>query len=215
MEFFIPSLGDIASWAAAAIAGSLLTNYLGAGYLKKKGENLATKEDIQDLVAQVSAVTKATKEIEAAVSGDLWDRQKRWELKRDLMLEVATRVSDFTRELGALNACFAANLDEDSLGFIDGFHKRLQSLLKTSYEYDEAVGRLVIVCDKTTALCLEEFRAISNLMSVKISEKDRTAYDLMRGELQQKSAALIRSIRSELGLKMKSVTDSEGGEGLP
>ena len=45
--------------------------YVGS-YLKKKGENLATREDISALVAQVATVTKTTKEIEAAISCDLW-----------------------------------------------------------------------------------------------------------------------------------------------
>ncbi|MGD0291317.1 MAG: hypothetical protein ABSC63_16915 [Candidatus Binataceae bacterium] len=37
-------------------------------YLKKKGENLATHEDIDKLVTQVSAVTVATKQIEAKIT---------------------------------------------------------------------------------------------------------------------------------------------------
>jgi len=50
-------------------------------YLKKKGENLATHEDIDKLVDQVQAVTKATKEIETKISSDLWDRQKQWDVE--------------------------------------------------------------------------------------------------------------------------------------
>lgn len=67
--------------------------YLGS-YLKKKGENLATREDIEGLVEQVSAVTKATKEIEAKISSDVWDRQKQWELKRDLLLDAVKRMDE-------------------------------------------------------------------------------------------------------------------------
>jgi hypothetical protein len=44
--------------------------YLGS-YLKKKGENLATHEDINKLVDQVSAVTTATKQIETKISSVL------------------------------------------------------------------------------------------------------------------------------------------------
>jgi len=43
--------------------------YLGA-YLKKKGENLATHEDIGKLLDQVRAVTTITKEIEAKISDE-------------------------------------------------------------------------------------------------------------------------------------------------
>ena len=66
--------------------------YLGS-YLKKKGENLATHEDIDKLVEQVRAVTTTTKEIEAKISGELWDRQKRWEAKRDSLLGAVKSLS--------------------------------------------------------------------------------------------------------------------------
>jgi hypothetical protein len=51
-------------------------------YLKKKGENLATHEDIGKLIDQVRAVTITTKEIEASISDRSWNRQKHWEMKR-------------------------------------------------------------------------------------------------------------------------------------
>ena len=54
-------------------------------YMNKKGENLATHEDIDKLVDQVRAVTQTAKEIETKISSDLWDRQKQWELKRDIL----------------------------------------------------------------------------------------------------------------------------------
>lgn len=56
--------------------------YFGS-YLKKKGENLATHEDIDKLVVQVSAVTTTTKEIEATISNVTWKRERKyeWQLK--------------------------------------------------------------------------------------------------------------------------------------
>jgi hypothetical protein len=50
--------------------------YLGA-YLRKKGENLTTHEDIEKLNDQVRVVTTTTKKIEAKISGELWNREKR------------------------------------------------------------------------------------------------------------------------------------------
>jgi len=47
-----------------------------AAYLKRKGENLATHEDIDQLVRQVSAVTHTTEEIKSKISVDVWRRQK-------------------------------------------------------------------------------------------------------------------------------------------
>ena len=58
--------------------------YLGS-YLKKKGANLATREDLDDLVEQMSAVTQATKAIEAQISDQAWNKQRHWEMKRDAL----------------------------------------------------------------------------------------------------------------------------------
>lgn len=53
--------------------------YFGS-YFKKKGENLATREDIAE-------ITRTQKEIEAKVSDRSWDRQKQWEMKRDALVK--------------------------------------------------------------------------------------------------------------------------------
>ncbi len=61
--------------------------YLGA-YFKKKGENLATHEDITKLVGQVSAVTTTTSRIEATVSNEMWQRQTVRNEKREAYFQV-------------------------------------------------------------------------------------------------------------------------------
>lgn len=67
--------------------GGWIGSFLGA-YLKKKGENLATHEDVGKLVDQMTAITQATKTIESSISDKSWDRQKQWELKRDAVFAV-------------------------------------------------------------------------------------------------------------------------------
>ena len=47
-------------WALTTLVSAFIGSYLGA-YLKKKGENLATHEDVNKLVQQVQAVTSATR----------------------------------------------------------------------------------------------------------------------------------------------------------
>ena len=89
----------------------LVLSFIGAGggayfgaYLKKKGENVATHEDIGKLVEQMAAVTKTTKGIEAAISDDIWGRQRRWELKRDTILQAMDEISNIQGPLSALTA---------------------------------------------------------------------------------------------------------------
>jgi hypothetical protein len=58
-------------------------------YAAKKGENLATKEDIAQL-------TKIVEGIKADISDKVWDRQRQWEMRRDA-------VADVFKSLGPLN----------------------------------------------------------------------------------------------------------------
>ena len=67
---------------AAAVAA-----YLGV-YWAKRGQNKAIHQDLDKLLDQTNAVTQATKSIEAAISNEMWDRQKRWEIKRDVLFEL-------------------------------------------------------------------------------------------------------------------------------
>jgi hypothetical protein len=64
-------------WLALTTIGVWFAAYFGS-YFHKKGENFATHEDIDKLVDQVRAVTTTTKQIEAKISNEVWDRQKQW-----------------------------------------------------------------------------------------------------------------------------------------
>jgi hypothetical protein len=66
--------------------------YLGS-YLKKKGEILATKEDFDSLRTQTHELTVATKEIEAKVNDQVRNRQRQWEMKKELFIAAAQTVA--------------------------------------------------------------------------------------------------------------------------
>jgi hypothetical protein len=70
-------------------------------YAGEKGKNLARKEDLDVILAEVRAVTKSQREIEAKISGDLWDRQMRWQQKRDIYARLLETIGEFQMILGA------------------------------------------------------------------------------------------------------------------
>lgn len=91
--------------ATAIVAG--LGAYFGA-YLKKKGESLATREDLEKLVRQTEAVTSATKRIEEQISDEFWQRRCRWEAKRDTIFEAMKRLGEFEAAIAQLAGSMAA-----------------------------------------------------------------------------------------------------------
>jgi hypothetical protein len=70
-------------FAVALVAG--LGAYFGS-YLREKGKNLATRED-------VDRVVRATEEIRSQVGGDLWLRQRVWDFKRETYTALLERLT--------------------------------------------------------------------------------------------------------------------------
>lgn len=73
--------------------GLVVFPYLRA-YAAKRGENLATRDDMDKLEKQVAAVTRITEEIKTEISTGLWDRQRRWDMKREVIFQAAKRLSE-------------------------------------------------------------------------------------------------------------------------
>ncbi len=71
--------------AIAVVAG--LSAYLGT-YLREKGRNLATKED-------VDKITRATEEIKAQISSQQWVKQRRRELQLDVVKDLNKLLAEF------------------------------------------------------------------------------------------------------------------------
>lgn len=65
-----------------------------AAYSGEKGKNLARKEDLDAILAEVRAVTITQKDIEAKLTDQVWDRQNRWNQKREIYAELVKQTSD-------------------------------------------------------------------------------------------------------------------------
>jgi hypothetical protein len=96
--------------AALTLVIGVLIGYLKSytsAYAAKKGETTAIQEKLKTLVEQGRTLTQATKEIEAKISDDVWARQRRWELKKEIALEVLRVFGDLQfslRTFGVANA---------------------------------------------------------------------------------------------------------------
>jgi len=55
-----------------------------SGYAEEKGKRLATKEDIENVIVQVRAVTHETESIRTEMQSGMWERQTGWNQKRDI-----------------------------------------------------------------------------------------------------------------------------------
>lgn len=147
-------MGKYASYAVTTFVAAGAGAYLGS-YLKKKGENLATHEDIGKLVDQMKAVTQATKEIEAKISNEVWSRQKRWEVQQAALLESLKELASSEAFLWSLVHAYGAMDGETEQG--------IQLRKDASEKYMTAINAFwrtqlatAIVCGKNISDALEK-----------------------------------------------------------
>jgi hypothetical protein len=129
-------------------AGISLVSLLSAGigayfgaYLKKKGENLATHEDFNDLKKQTGELTQATKEIEAKISDELWAGQRQWEMKRDAAVGTLESYQRFRDASGR----FVSADDEYNKKGAEFAESMGEERVKAAVEWRQAFNKLVDV----------------------------------------------------------------------
>src|SRR6202049_1430581 len=190
MEPYIP-------WGLAILVG-MLVGFL-AGYAKRKGENLSIHEDIDKLVDQVRAVTLATREIEGKISNDVWDRQKRWELKRDVLFEAAKRVAEVDEALVSLDSTLQVEQRPDDPVFIQSVYKKTVKWSDASSRFDDAKLLVAIVCRKETIEAIDDFGLFVGQVATEITKnRDAEICKKSRKELALKLIAARAAIRKEL-----------------
>lgn len=135
----------LVSFVLGAVGGGAGA-YFGS-YLKRKGENVATHEDIDKLVAQVAAVTKTTKEIEAKISTEVWDRQKQWEIKKEAVFEVLKAAGSLHSTIGSLHATYQAT-PGDALHETQSRLDAYNEFSKAHSDFTRAAGLASIVVNK-------------------------------------------------------------------
>jgi hypothetical protein len=170
-------------------------------YLKKKGENLATHEDIALLVEQVRAVTTATKEIEAKISTEVWDRQKRWEMKRDLLFEATRRLAAADESLMNFNSACEIERRHKQRGEAVSLETKLKASDKwvdASNKFEETSLLVGIVCGKEVTEACFNHRFFTRQIADKLYSNDAEIYFKSIKELVAKSGAVTAAIRKEL-----------------
>jgi hypothetical protein len=185
--------------------------YLGS-YFKKKGENLATHEDINKLVDQVRAVTTTTKEIEAKISGDLWDRQKQWELKRDILFDAAKRLSEVENKLLSLYTFWRVQKAEgiQNPQIQVEASEDMTAWQKSCSAFEETGSLVMVSCSEAT---MKAFGKLINLLhstAAAIVNGDEEMYTRAQEERTKKLIAVKVQIRKELGLKLDPPSQSSG-----
>jgi hypothetical protein len=194
-----------ASWLL--YPGLFVVSLVGAAagaYFKRRAENLATHDDLDKLVAQMSAVTATTENIKAAISDDVWDRQRQWEMKRDSIFDFIRALGELDNALFELNFAYSQSIpDEDDLKTrVLGKRKEKREAFDlcnskidgARFLTDVIVGRNFA---KAIFECVNEMRSIAT----KVLGGDADYYMGAQLSLAEKISAVNVAARNELNLK--------------
>lgn len=194
-------LQTLAVWSLVTLVSAFLGSFL-PSYFKKKAENLATHEDIDKLVDQVSAVTKTTKEIEAKISGDLWDRQKRWELKREVLFDAMRRLPELEDALLSVDSVLRTENQNRKPGDPEWYEakaERMERWSKATTAFDETRLFVSVVCGREANDAFDEVGMFANSVAAEITKNDLEIYRKSYPELCKKILRLKAAVRKELG----------------
>jgi hypothetical protein len=166
----------------------LIIGPLGLGeYLKKRAENLATREDIEDLTRKVEV-------IKAEISEGVWNRQKRWELKREVLLEAIKRIADLNEPFyGMRRQHIAASVSDDNL------RKALDKWESSKAEFFETVYLAATVCEEETEKTIRNVAVTASKAAACLRDKQEVSEDIVVAYWDSMRAARA-AIRKELGI---------------
>jgi cytochrome c5 len=185
------------------IVGAALAAYFGA-YFKRRGEDKAIKEGFAELLRQSAETTKATKAIEAKISDEVWDRQKRWEMKRDLMFETTKRMSVVKDKLISLCNAFdiAAQAENPVTAEVLGTKK------KAAQEFNEAMnaleqnaGLIDLVCNESVKDTTFQACHFMRLCSAEIMNGRTDVFRRSTKGLGDALDTAINAMRAEMGIE--------------
>jgi hypothetical protein len=111
------------------------------GYLGEKGKTLARREDIEELKKEVQILTKETETIKAQIADQVWDRQMRWQQKRDMYHRLLESIGQLMNEQQEASFQWRmqksslkgqAKLLEDGIRSLDRLEQAQQTLFRAS-----------------------------------------------------------------------------------
>lgn len=183
----------------SALLGSVFGAYFG-----KKGEIKALHSDLNKVIEQNEAITKANETIKNRLTNQTWDRQRQWEMKRDAILAVVPplgRARDALMYLAGLVSTRSEDLPYE--------WQRDPNLLKLSLElisrleeFDERRLIASFLCSDELATALTDAGlALRSALSIVQKEKYFSMSDLFLPVREAVSSALLIA-RKEIGVQI-------------
>jgi hypothetical protein len=184
----------------AAISGLWL--YIMKAYGAERAKNAAAYADIDKLVANTEALTKAAKIIEARISIDIWSQQQRWDVQKTALLESLKELASTEALLWAMVHCFSATKNH-------ALDERAAYRKEANEKYNNAINAfwrtklaVQIVCGNELA---EQFEKIDRLFAITRNRATQGEF----GDVWNTQFNEIMTAKKELGNLIRKQLDFE------
>jgi hypothetical protein len=202
-----PTLSQVWFWLFTILSAGVGA-YLGS-YLKRKGENLATKEDFNDLKEQTRELRQTTKEIEAKIDDQVWNKQRQWEMKRDILLEFARTTSDF--EQAVMRIATKVENRSNSLHEAELFNRALARWNESSDKFErDSFATGLVVSTKSRLALMELSKALRAATNDILQHQKKEAYSNHHEDIVLRLEIVKGLIREELGIMTMATPQSIG-----
>jgi hypothetical protein len=196
-------LASITPYIDAALsfaAGAWVGPYLG-GYARKMSEIHAMHDGIDKLTKQVAAVTTTTEQIKAEISDAAWNRQKRWELKREVLFEAVKRIAEIDEALVSLNAPMQVEHKPDDVWWHETVAERRDKWMRAAAGSDAANALVAVVCEPATLSEFLNVRQAHTVVALAILEQnDAEIFTKRKGDFNILRSAVRAAVQKELGI---------------
>jgi hypothetical protein len=208
-HFLVIAFYSILAFAVGLFSGSFLPSYL-----REKGKNLATQEDIQELARQTGILTQTTKEIEARISIGVWSKQQRWDLQKTALLDSLKDLATAETFLVRLVQTFVDTKDRPQ-----GWEARRK---EANEKYAERINNfwrtqlaIEILCGTEIASHFQEIDTIFDRVrrTLKKGEFD-DIWNTQYPELLLAKRQLGQTVRRRLGLDVETGAELVPGSGV-
>lgn len=138
--FVILVCGSFLATAAAAGAGA---------FFSKRGETAAVRRDLDTIKETLRQTTAATEEIKAEISGAVWLKQKRFDLKWECYAEMVRNLGEIQSTLDE-----AIDLDHGSPGYAQARHEKVRAVADAMLKFRQfgSVARISVAPSVRTVI---------------------------------------------------------------
>jgi hypothetical protein len=197
-----PNAVSVLVWLATTFVGAVLGSLFG-GYFGKRGEIRAVHGDLDKVIAQSEATTKATESIKEQLTNQSWTLQRQWEMKRDAVMAVVVALGR-ARD-GLMYLAGSVETTREGLTYEWQRHPKLLELslelLRRLEEFDEKRLVAAFVCsDELSSAMTEAGKVMRSALST-VQKDDKFSMSVLFPPVRETVSTALLVARKEIGIQ--------------